>query len=56
MNYYISPKQKSKAHRYIMEFKKDIVNIFNSYYFNPSYLTFDLFKISYEKILLQFLL
>ena len=53
MNYYISPKDKSNAHRYILEFKKDIVNIYNSYYFNPSNFTFDLFKITYEKILLN---
>ena len=53
MNYYISPREKSKAQRYIMEFKKDIVKLNNSYYFNPSYLTFDLFKITYEKILLN---
>ena len=53
MNYYINPKDKSKAQRYIMEFKKDIVQLSNNYFFNPSKLTFDLFMINYEKILLD---
>ena len=53
MNYYLSPKEKSNAQKYIMEFKKDIINIYNNYYYNPSDLTFDLFEISYEKIFLN---
>ena len=53
MNYYITPKDKSKAQRYILDFKKDIIKLYNNYYFNPSKLTFDYFKITYEKILLN---
>ena len=53
MNYYISPQDKSTAQRYILEFKKDVVNLYNNYYFNPSNLTFDFFSITYEKLLLS---
>ena len=53
MNYYISPYDKSRAQRYILEFKKDVVNVYNNYYFNPSKLTFDFFKTTYEKFLLN---
>ena len=53
MNYYINPKNKSKAQRYILDFKKDVIKLSNNYFFNPSKLTFDLFKISYERILLN---
>ena len=53
INYYITPNDKSKAQRYILEFKKDIIKLYNNYYFNPSKLTFDFFKITYEKILLN---
>jgi len=53
MNYYISPKDKSNAHRYILEFKKDKIKTYNNYYFNPSKLTYDIFNITYEKILLD---
>ena len=53
MNYYICPKSKSKAQNYILEFKKNIIKPYNSYYFNPSELTFNFFKNVYEKILLN---
>ena len=53
MNYYLSPKEKSNAQKYILEFKKDIISIYNNYYYNPSDLTFDLFEQSYEKIFLN---
>ena len=53
MNYYLSPIDKSNAQKYIMEFKKDVINLYNNYYYNPSNLTFDLLKIPYEKIFLN---
>ena len=53
MNYYISPKDKSNAQKYILEFKKDVIKSYNNYYFNPSKLTFDFFKKIYEKIILN---
>ena len=53
MNYYISSYDKSKAQRYILEFKKDVISLYNNYYFNPSKLTFEFFKKTYEKIFLN---
>ena len=53
LNYFISNKDKSKAQKYILDFKKDVVKSYNSYYFNPSKLTFDLFETVFEKILLD---
>ena len=53
MNYYFSSKEKSMSERYILDFKKDIIKLYNSYYFNPSELTFEFFESVYEKILLN---
>ena len=46
MNYYSSPKDKSNAQKYILEFKKDIIKSYNNYYYNPSKLIFDFFTIN----------
>ena len=53
MNYYISPKEKSKAQKYILDFKKDTIKVYNNYYFNPSEITFNFFENAYKKILLN---
>ena len=53
MNYYISPKDKSNAQKYILDFKKDVIKLYNNYCYNPSKLSFDFFKSGYEKILLN---
>ena len=53
MNYYLSPYDKSKAELYISEFKKDLVKIYNSYFFKPSKFTFDFYLKAYESILLN---
>ena len=52
-NYYFSIKDKSNAQRYILDFKKDLIKPYNSYYYNPSELTFEFYEIVYEKILLN---
>ena len=52
-NYYMPTKEKSNAQRYILDFKKDDVKIYNYYYFNPSELTFEFFENVFEKILLN---
>ena len=51
--YYYSPVDKSESLKYIFDFKKDKAKTYNTYYFNPSKLTFDFFKIVHEKILLN---
>ena len=53
MSYYYSFIDKSKAQRYIIDFKKDYVKSYNTYFFKPSYLTFEFFEKIYEKILLN---
>ena len=53
MNYYFSPYNRAKAELYINDFKKDIVKIFQSYYFKPSSIFFDLYNKAYENILLN---
>ena len=53
MNYYINPNEKSKAQRYIQNFKSDEIKLYNIYYFNNSRLTFDFFENILEKILLN---
>ena len=52
-NYYINLEHKSAAQKYILDFKKDYVKTFNYYYYNHSELTFDFFKMVYEKIFLN---
>jgi hypothetical protein len=51
--YYYSPVDKSESLKYIFDFKKDKAKTYNTYYFNPSKLTFDFFKLVHEKILLN---
>ena len=53
INYYFSFKDKSNAQRYILDFKKDIIKSYNSYFYKPSELTFDFYEKIYEKILLS---
>ena len=53
INYFFSPVSKSKAELYINDFKKDKFKLFNSYYFKPSILTFDLDNKTFENILLN---
>ena len=52
-NYYFSNQDKSNAQRYILDFKKDLIKPFNSYYYNPSELTFEFYEIVYKKVLLN---
>ena len=53
MNYYINPNDKSKAQRYIQNFKNDEIKLYNKYYNKVSKLTFDFLENTYEKILLN---
>ena len=53
MNYYINPNDKSKAQRYIQNFKNDEIKLYNKYYSNTSKMTFDFLENIYEKILLN---
>ena len=53
LNYYINSKDKSDAQKYILKYKKDIVRIFNYFYYNGSELTFEFFNTVYEKIFLN---
>ena len=53
INYYFSPVEISKAELYINDFKKDIFRLFNSYYFKPSVLVYDLNNKVFENILLN---
>ena len=53
MNYYYSPITKSKAELYIIDFKKDVFKVYNSYYYKPSEFTFDFYQKAYENILLN---
>ena len=53
MNYYLSPYDKSKAELYISDFKKDLIKMYNSYFFKPSKFTFDFYLKAYESILLN---
>ena len=52
LNYYYSPMTRSKAELYLNDFKKDSFKIYNSYYYSPSELTFDLYNKAYENIFL----
>ena len=49
MNYYINPNDKSKAQRYIQNFKNGEIKLYNKYYNNSSKLTFDFWKICMKK-------
>ena len=52
-NYFINPKDKSTAQKYILNFKKNIIKTYNYYYYNQSELTFEFFEKVYEKVLLS---
>ena len=53
MNYYLSPYLKSDAEKYILEFKKDQVKLYQIHFFNPSSLFFDFYIKGYENIFLN---
>ena len=53
MSYYYSFIDKSKAQRYIIDFKKDFVKSYNTYFYKPSDLMFEFYEKIYEKILLN---
>ena len=53
INYYTNPNDKSKAIRYIQNFKNDEIKSYNRAFFNPSKLTFGFFENTYQKILLN---
>ena len=53
MSFYYSYKDKTKAQKYIFDFKKDFVKSFNTFFFNPSELTFGFFEKVFQKILLN---
>ena len=53
MEYYINPNDKSKAQRYIQNFKKDDFKLYNKHFNNVSKLSFDFLENVYEKILLN---
>ena len=53
MDYYINPNDKSKAQRYIQNFKNDEFKLYNKHYNNASKMTFDFLENMYEKILLN---
>ena len=52
-NYFILPKNKSTAQKYILDFKKDIVKTYNYHFYNHSELTFEFYLNVYEKVLLN---
>ena len=52
-NNYVNPKEKTTAQKYILDFKKDMVKIYNYYFYNNSELTFEFFRTVYEKVFLS---
>ena len=52
-NNYANPKEKTTAQKYVLDFKKDIVKIYNYYFYNNSELTFDFFRTVYERVFLS---
>ena len=52
-NNYVQLSEKTQGQKYILDFKKNIVNIYNYYFYNDSELTFDFFEIVFEKIFLS---
>ena len=52
-SFFYNYKDSSDAQRYIYDFKKDFVKSYNTYFFKPSELTFDLFEKVFQKILLN---
>ena len=53
LNYLIHPQDKSDAEKYILDFKKDVIKIYNCHFMNHSELTFDFFHKVYEKVFLN---
>ena len=53
LNYFYSPFIRSKAQKYITEFKKDKVKLYQSYYFKVSNMSFDFLNKVYESIFLN---
>ena len=53
LDYYINPNEKSKAQRYIQNFKSDEVKSYNKHFINTSKLTFNFNENIYGKILLN---
>ena len=53
LNDYISPYPKTTAVRFILDFKKNIIKLYNNYFIKPSKLTFDLYLKVYENIFLN---
>jgi len=53
LNYYYSPVTRSNAQKYITEFKKDKVKLYQSYYFKASNMSFDFLNKIYEIIFLN---
>ena len=53
LDYFINPNEKSKAQRYIQNFKSDEVKSYNKHFFNSSKLTFNFNETIYKKILLN---
>ena len=51
-SFYYSSKDCSNAQKYIYDFKKNLVKAYNTYFFQNSELTFDLYECVYEKIFL----
>ena len=52
-NNYAKPKGKTAAQKYILDFKKDVVKIYNYYFYNNSELSFEFFESGYEKVFLS---
>ena len=52
-SFYYSSKDCSNAQKYIYDFKKNLVKAYNTYFFQNSELTFDLYECVYEKIFLN---
>ena len=52
-DYFLLPKIKSAAQKYILDFKKDIVKTYNHHFYNHSKLTFEFYLKMYEKVLLN---
>ena len=53
LDYYINPNDKSKAQRYIQNFKSDEVKSYNKHFINASKLTFNFNEAIYKTILLN---
>ena len=52
-NYFLLPKEKSAAQKYILDFKKDIIKTYNQHLYNHSKLTFEFYLNMIEKVLLN---